>query len=203
MPELPREIIKPKLLIGEGKEEERFFGALLTHLGIGDVQVEQYGGKQGLASYLKNLLVRPGYPALVSLGVTRDADISAREAFQSVYDTLRNIGLSTPDRPQTSATGRLRVGVFILPDGQRSGMLEDLCLSAIQAYPEWGCIEAYFQCITATANRQPANMSKARVHVWLASQVEADKQLGVAAEIGYWPWDNPPFDALKQFLRAL
>lgn len=35
-----KELSKPKLLIGEGKEEELFFTAFLTHLNISDVQVE-------------------------------------------------------------------------------------------------------------------------------------------------------------------
>ena len=46
---------KPKLLIGEGKEEVDFFTAFLSHLNISNIQVEQYGGKQGLSRYLKTL----------------------------------------------------------------------------------------------------------------------------------------------------
>ncbi len=46
-------------------------------------------------------------------------------------------------------------------------------------------------------------MAKARVHAWLASQIEPDKRLGEAAKAGYWPWDSPGFDRLKQFLQAL
>jgi len=76
-------------------------------------------------------------------------------------------------------------------------------LAAIRAYPELSCLDSYFQCVLDTAQRRPANASKARVHAWLASQIEPDKRLGEAAEIGYWPWDNPAFDPLKQFLRAL
>jgi len=38
-------ITKEKLLLGEGIEEVRFFNALLAHLGITNVQVDQYGGK--------------------------------------------------------------------------------------------------------------------------------------------------------------
>ncbi len=51
MAELPLQISKPKLLIGEGQEEVRFFGALLNHLSLGDIQIEQYNGKNALTAY--------------------------------------------------------------------------------------------------------------------------------------------------------
>jgi hypothetical protein len=46
MPSTPQALSKPKLLIGEGKEEVAFFKAFLSHLNITDVQVEEYGGKR-------------------------------------------------------------------------------------------------------------------------------------------------------------
>ncbi len=204
MPALTHRIIKPKLLIGEGAEEVRFFGALLAHLHIGDVQVEDYKGKQGLSSYLKTLTtVRPGRERLVSLGITRDADDNARDAFRSVCGALERIGLPLPASPMDFVGEALRVGVLILPDGHSEGMLEDLCLSAIGTYPEMRCVDEYFRCVNDAAKRQPRNMAKARVHAWLSSQTEPDKLLGVAAEIGYWPWNSPAFAHVKQFLRQL
>jgi hypothetical protein len=199
----PRRISKPKLLIGEGVEEVRFFGAFLVHLGIHDVQVEDYGGKQKLRSYLRNLSRRPGFPGLVSLGITRDADSSAKDAFASVSDALEVAGLPGPRRSGEFCGGTLKVGVFVLPDGQNPGMLEDVCLASIVSDPAIQCVEEYFKCIKERANRQPRTMSKARINTWLASQLEPDKRLGEAAECGYMPWNNPAFDRLKEFIRAL
>ena len=96
MPSSPRELAKPKLLIGEGREEELFFTAFLAHLNISDVQVEQYGGKQALPKYLRTLPRRPGYLQIVSLGITRDADNSAQSAFQSICTSLSNASLPLP-----------------------------------------------------------------------------------------------------------
>jgi len=203
MADHPQFLSKPKLLIGEGEEEVRFFTALLKHLSIEDIQTEQYGGKRGLTRYLRNLPARSGYPALMALAVTRDADDNASDAFQRVRDTLRQLRFPTPDASGRFADGSVRAGVFILPDGRNPGMLEDVCLTAIQSYPEQLCVETYFKCVADVAHRQSNNPSKARVHAWLASQPEPDKRLGEAAEAGYWPWDNPAFDLLKQFLRAL
>jgi hypothetical protein len=203
MPSTPQALSKPKLLIGEGKEEVDFFTAFLTHLNITNVQVEQYGGKQGLPSYLRTLVVRPGYLNVVSLGITRDADNSAQSAFQSVCSSLNRASLPVPSRPGEIVGDSPQVSIMILPDGQNSGMLEDLCLTAIETDPVLQCVDEYFDCVYRTSGRKPNNMAKARVHTWLASQLEPDKRLGEAAKAGYLPWDSPGFDSFKQFLQAL
>jgi hypothetical protein len=203
MPSTPQALSKPKLLIGEGKEEVDFFTAFLTHLNITNVQVEQYGGKQGLPSYLRTLVVRPGYLNVVSLGITRDADNSAQSAFQSVCSSLNRASLPVPSRPGEIVGDSPQVSIMILPDGQNSGMLEDLCLAAVETDPVLQCVDEYFDCVYRTSGRKPNNMAKARVHAWLSSQIEPDRRLGEAAKAGYWPWDSPGFDSLKQFLQAL
>lgn len=199
-----KHLFLPKLLIGEGREEVLFFNALLTHLHISDVQVEQYGGKDALGSYLKTLKVRSGYREVVSLGIARDADNSAHSAFQSVCGSLKRAELAVPSKSGEITGNSPQVSVMILPDGENPGMLEDLCLAAVSADPVLQCIDEYFKCVNNIAERQqPKNMAKARVHAWLSSQVEPEKRLGEAAKAGYLPWDSPGFDRLKQFLQAL
>src|SRR4028118_420970 len=141
MPRTPQALSKPKLLIGEGKEEVDFFTAFLSHLNIADVQVDQYGGKQGLPSYLRTLVVRPGYLDVVSLGITRDADNSAQSAFQSVCSSLNRASLPVPSRPGEIVGDSPQVSIMILPDGQNSGMLEDLFLTAIETDPVLPCVD--------------------------------------------------------------
>jgi hypothetical protein len=200
---LPRQLTKPRLLIGEGQDEVFFFEALLAHLGIGDVQVEQYGGKGKLSHYLGDFLLRPGRNMVVSLGVTRDADNDVAQAFQSVTGMLAACGLPQPGAPGQIAAGPPRLGVYLLPDNARAGMLEDLCLDAAQPDGAMPCVDAYFHCVQQQSGRQPNNLSKARVHAWLASQIEPDKRLGEAAKSGYWPWNSPAFVSLTKFLTNL
>ncbi len=82
-------------------------------------------------------------------------------------------------------------------------MLEDLCLAAVQADPATPCVDAYFTCLQTQTGKLPNNLAKARAHVWLASRPEPDRRLGEAAQSGYWPWADPAFDPLRQFLLAL
>jgi len=159
--------------------------------------------EQGLKSYLRTLVVRPGYLDVVSLGITRDADNSAQSAFQSVCNSLNRASLPVPSQPREIVGDNPQVSVMILPDSQNTGMLEDLCLAAVETDPVLQCVDEYFDCVYTTVGREPNNKAKARVHAWLSSQIEPDKRLGEAAKAGYWPWDSSGFDSLKQFLRAL
>ena len=55
-------IVKPKLLIVEGMDEEKFFGAALReHLGISDIQVMPIGGKSKLTRSLEILVNDPQF----------------------------------------------------------------------------------------------------------------------------------------------
>ena len=213
MPQTPIPITKPKLLLGEGKDEINFFNALLAHLGIGDVQVDEYGGKYRIRSGLKALADRTGFDQVVSLAVTRDADhaddtdddaVIVQRAFQSVTEALAHANLSIPNAPLVKVAGSPEVSIFILPDNQRAGMLEDVCLAATSA-TEVNCISAYFDCIERETRRTQLrrNVSKSRVHAWLATQGEPDKRLGEAAQASYLNWDHQAFDLLKQFLSQL
>ena len=133
----------------------------------------------------------------------RDADADATSAFQSVSGALRDTGLAVPVVPGQVTGTNVRVGVWIMPDWQRPGMLEDLCLAAVQHDPAMPCVNDYFLCLSHNGLNQPNNLAKARVHTWLASRVEPDLRLGEAAEKGYWPWASVVFEPLKTFLQTL
>jgi hypothetical protein len=202
-PQQTTPLAKPKVLIGEGRDEVNFLGALCTHLGLTDVQVEEYGGKGNLSRYLREFGVRPGRPNVVSLGITRDADSAVAQVFQSICTLLGNNGLPVPVAAGQMAAGPPRIGLFILPDNQRDGMLEDLCLDAVQTDGAVVCVTEFFQCVGKNTLRQPKPMAKARVHAWLASQDDPELRLGEAAQRAYWPWTNPVFQPLIQFLQTL
>lgn len=197
------DILKIKLLLGEGRDEIVFFNALLKHLGIDDVQVLDYGGKSRFPDYMRTLPLRPGFRAVVSLGITRDADSDARAAFDSIRGQLTNNGLPAPTASGDFAIGNPKVGVAVLPDGNNPGMLEDLCLGSLDADHTLICVDEYFACVKDRTSREPGNVAKARLRVWLASQSRSDIALGIAAEKGLFDWSHIAFDTLKLFLRAL
>ncbi len=202
-PHHPSTIVKPRLLVGEGDDEVAFFQALIASLNIDDIQVEKSGGKDRLPLYLKELPRRPGVERVVALGVTRDADLDCADGFAKVCGALNASGFGFPSAPGQIQSGLLRVGVFIMPDNQRPGMLEDLCLDSVATDPALSCVDEFFRCVAKVAARQPGNLAKARIQAWLASHVEPDNRLGLAAQKKYWPWNAAAFQPLIQFLQAL
>src|SRR5260370_9483186 len=123
---------KPKVPIGEGRDEVFFFDAPCAHLGLTDVQVEEYRGKGNLLNYLREFSVRPGHQSVVSLGITRDADTGMAQVFQSICTLLRNNRLPAPLAAGQIAAGSPRAGVFVRPANHRDGMLANLGLDTVQ-----------------------------------------------------------------------
>lgn len=89
---------------------------------------------------------------------------------------------------------------MILPKPNAHGMMEDLCLESVSQDPAMLCVDGYFECLHKHGIPSSANISKARVHTFLASRQEAGLRLGEAAQKGYWPWNNEAFEQVKEFL---
>ena len=66
--------------------------------------------------------------------------------------------------------------------------------------PTTGVVE---QKIGSMQQNHHKNVNKARVQAFLASRPKHVVHLGLAAYKGYWPWDDPAFDHVKQFLCTL
>jgi len=191
-----------KFVFCEGKDDELVISCLARELML-DVTIEQYGGKDNLKHFLQGLSKRPEFARqeVKSMAILRDADENLSAAFASVRDTLRQNNFEAPDANEAFTEKPMKVGVFIVGvDGR--GMVEDLCLKTVCHRTEFECVETFSRCIAQNVGRK-ALTSKEKVRVWMAWQEDYDSRVGKAATKGYWPWDSPAFDGLKQFLRAL
>lgn len=195
-----------KLLVVEGRDAVVFFEALLEHLQLSEiVEIRDMRSVGELTNRLHALKNMSGFAEnVISLGIIRDAEAKGiKPAFDSVCNSLRQNGFSVPTRPAEVADGTPRISVFILPNCQGAGMLEDLCLQAVAGDPAILCVEQYFECLRGQGLALPNNLSKARVHAFLASRAKPDLLVGQAADTGYWNLDSPVYEPLKQFLQAL
>jgi hypothetical protein len=199
----PRPVEKAKLLVVEGQDERRLLAVVLKRLGRDDVQIIPCQGKDHMPSVLENLRIRAGFSMVHSVGVIRDAETSARSAFQSVRDAILRGGLQPAPAPGAFSPGPPRIGILIVPPGKERGMLEDLCLESISGDPALPCVDEFFRCLAARAGRIPRSDPRSRVHAWLASQEDPCARLGEAAEKGCWPLDGPAFGPMHEFLKAL
>lgn len=201
-----RPITATRLIAVEGKEELLCLSALKDELGIDNIEIRPLDGIHPFSTKLKSLTLTPGFISVVSLGIMRDANSNASATFQSVCTALRNVGLPVPTQPLTpvkAVRGKPQVVVLIVPHGASTGMLEDICLQSVGGDPAMTCVEAYFKCLTRNLSKLPNNLSKAKVHAFLASRDKPDLRLGEAAKAGYWPWAHQAFAQVSQFLSLL
>jgi hypothetical protein len=197
-------ITERKVLVVEGKDDRNFFEALIGNLSLSNIQIKDIGGKTQLNARLKALKNTSGFSEVESIGVVRDANNNPNGAFQSVCSALRNANLPVPTRALRPAGQRPEVRIMILPEENTPGMLEDICLRAVEANPAMPCVTQYFECLQDKGLSPPDNLlSKAKVQTFLASKREEVKSLGIAAQKGYWSWDNNAFDHVKEFLQNI
>ena len=208
---LDRPITTAGQLLVEGRVPEMFFREMVEAWGIsGAVEVRTFGdiSKPNLQTYLELLVQKAVFKATVKrLGIIRDAErASAAAAFQSVQASLRGAGLPEPGQLGAFAGDPVAVGVFVLPNCRDSGMLEDLCMTAITeaernlAAPLLPCVDEFFVCLNGR-NRQAANPAKARFAGYALACDVIDPQLGRAAQKGVIPWEANAFTLLKTFLQ--
>lgn len=197
------------LMLVEGNDEIRFFGAFLNFLNVDQVQIASVYGKDNFAAFLRNSVVAArNFPQLQRLILVRDADDDANSAYQSLRGALAGVGLSVPVSPFLSwSTGHPSVSIAILPDGSSRGNLEDLCLRSIQGSggndAALQCVAQYLTCRGVSPSSESGQISKARLHSYLAVADEPGRRLGEAADAGVWDWESPNLRPLAEFLLRL
>lgn len=187
-----------KLICVEGRDEVYFFTAIFRYMGLTDIEILDFEGKGNFKPRIAALKLRPGFDRVTHIALIRDADSNPPEsAFTSLTAILTNNGYSVPGENQSYSEGTPRVGVFIMPGNDEEGELEDLCLRSIYTEEVFGCINKYIECIGTKLRKE----SKAKVLCYLASQEPIINSLGLAAEKGFWDFDNEAFNDLKSFLE--
>ena len=193
----PVPISLSKVLLVEGQTPVHFFEALLQHLKLSNqVEIHDFGGAENLRAALRALVASSDFRTRVkSLGVVRDAESDAKTARQSVDDALIAADLAKD----------VRASVFILPDNDRPGMIETLCLDSVRDEPVFACVEEFFECAKnhGVKPRTPSRDPKSYAQAFLATRQDVQLFPGLAAYRGYWPWNSPVFNSLKDFLRSL
>ena len=122
-----------KILLVEGTDDEHVLKHICGNRGIPHLdEVEKYGG-------IEKLLESIGIRVKLSeegdvIGVVIDADTEISDRWKSIRNRITDIGYqNVPDQPDSDGTildspsGTLlpRLGVWIMPNNQTSGILED------------------------------------------------------------------------------
>ncbi len=193
-----------KLVRGERNDEVAVLQELCGAREIPGLTVEPYNGRNNLINVLRELPKRPEYAQqqLESLAILLDANGNPAGAWQRVSNGVQeHIGVTLPERG-SFAGDRPKIAGYIVagPDGK--GMLEDLCLLALNSVPGFDCLHNYFGCLAEKTDRKEYH-TKAKFRAWMSAQSDYDLRLGLAAEKGYVPWSSSTFDVLAQFLARI
>jgi hypothetical protein len=196
---------------------------VLGQLGIRDnVQIEPYGGKDGLTNALLAAVNLASFRQNVkSFGITRDADDQGIvRSMQSVLGRLHQAKLTASQKALDSVPrfSHLKLSAFILCGSNGKGRLEEMILEAVASDWRTVCIDDFWICLqenTPEEDDLPKDENKARLAVYLASQKQAatrpefegvsdeELRLEMAVQRRYINIDHPVFDDLKQFLHNL
>ena len=182
-----------------------FFGAMISHLGLHGIQIQNFGGVSDLANFLETLAATAEFrDKAEDLGIIRDAERRpAQSAFQSVQGSLCRASLPVPKLMIQHFGVSPAVSVFILPDNESDGMLETLLCQTFGDTPVDYCIESFFECVSAETGEGLHRPDKARAHAFIATRRDPHVSVGVAAQRSYWDLDHVVFDGVRNFLRSL
>ena len=191
---------------------DRVRSAILERLDPSEVEISSFGGVTELQGFLRAVWSAPNAQTTIeAIGIVRDAEsiacgpVSAADAaFKSAHNAINALGLTPPECPLQVVGEKPRVGVLILPPGKSEGMLEDVCLRALQDDPAMQCVEEYLTCLQERVDEWPnRNSSKAKVQAFLASREKPGLRLGEAADRGDWNWSHDVYSPIKKFMRDL
>ncbi|MDB9314095.1 hypothetical protein PN462_13370 [Spirulina sp. CS-785/01] len=181
-----------KVLLVEGDNDCHVVMALCAAHNVPEVfGIYQCGSDIGVLKRLNALIVRPNPPQVI--GVLLDADQPSTEnnslaaRWQSIQTKLRHYHYIFPTVPDVNGTiiqsqaDEPKLGVWLMPNNQDSGMLENFCAELANptalAFAEDCVQQARLNDITTF---KAVHQSKAVIHTYLAWQDEPGYPLGKA-----------------------
>jgi len=194
------ELVKPILIVVEGKDEINFFEAFLKHLKLEDYEIREVSGKDNFKYQLQTLIATTGFNIVKKLVLIRDADENSENTLISLQNTLKSLELPIPQNEgEYFSQNGLTCGIYVMPKFPEIGMLEDLCLQSITKTKEIECIDKFIECI----DNKPSNLAKTKTQIYLSIQNPIVNNLGIGAKKGYWDFKHLCFNKLKQFIEKL
>ena len=202
----------PRVLLVEGPDDKHVVIHLSERSGLTQnfVIVE----KEGINSLLDSIEVEVDIPGRTILGIVLDANDNPNARWQALTDRLNRLRQEDhfelpelPEQPNPSGTiieGRLRIGIWLMPDNRSTGELEDFVGSMIPSGdPVWPLAEAYIEGMPPAERKfGPGKIQRAKVHAWLATR-EEPRRMGLAIKARDLVTDAANSAAFVGWLRTL
>lgn len=201
---------KKNVIFVEGRDDLHVVAHLLKFYGYeGRIYIEKQDGIDKLLKALRPALKRS---PLKRIGIIVDANTSLEGRWRALRNILMASGtVSLADSPDTSGTiavinqayKTLRVGVWLMPDNQSPGILEDFVGSLVPTSDDlWDKAKLNVDEIP-TPRFPPERRSKAYMHTWLAWQEQPGKPFGQAISARYLDPNAADAQQLIAWIRRL
>jgi hypothetical protein len=211
---MPKKIQSSQLLV-EGKNDRHVIWAL-CHINqlpeTFSVEVANADETEGIEALLNGLPLKLKEKNLEILGIVVDADQDLAARWQAVKSKLRasgyqNIPESLPQSGWVYAEPELpKVGVWVMPDNQLPGMLEDFVKCCI---PNDDKLLTKAELVLQEIEQASLNpytlihRPKALIHTWLAWQEKPRMPMGQAITAKVLSHDSAPATSFVEWLKRL
>ena len=143
----------------------------------------------------------------VAIGILMDANDDLNARWQAVAGRIRDAGIQPPNAPSLYGTviqGSPRVGVWLMPDNNSPGELENFVERMIPANDfVWPLSQEYIDGIPKAERKFAEGKTlRAKVHAWLAARNEPRK-MGQAIGVGDLDVDVETTKKFVNWLRQL
>lgn len=202
-----------KILLVEGNDDEHVIKHLCGNRNGPQLdEIKPHGNVERLLESLPVRLKASAEGEIV--GVVIDADTDPKARWQSLEDRLHQVGYqNVPGSPSPEGTiidppiGTLlpRVGIWIMPDNQSTGILESFLRFLVSAGSGlFNHVESSVASIPDGELRfSQLAEPKALIHTWLAWQEEPGRAMGTAITARYLDPDVAQVDVLVSWLNRL
>ena len=204
---------KPGKLVVEGKDDLHVVLALCTHYALPETfDVVTPGDAGGVDALIAGIPVRLKESGVRAIGIVLDADQDAQARWAAVTRPFVEVGYTniplvpTPDGTVVEFAQRPRIGIWMMPNNQVSGMLEDFVAHLLpqndQLLPR---ARTTVQALEDEGVHRHAlvHRSKAVIHTWLAWQQQPGHPLGLAITANVLMRDATLARAFADWLRRL
>ncbi len=153
----------------------------LYKIGVGfDPDTIEYRDMKGLPELIDG--IDNAVDSYEKVGIVVDANSDYQCRWDLVGERLSTVGITLPDSPErdgvviTSGNRAPKIGIWLMPDNESSGELEDFVYEMIPKEepdkdPVWPRAQAYIDAIPEQERKfDSTKVRKAEVHAWLAAR---------------------------------
>ena len=199
--------IPPDLLLVEGENDEHVVEHLCRRVQtIPAFEIRSAGSVSELLGAIEPEVLADGRR---TLGVLMDADDCPPSRWEELRERFAAVAIETPAAAEPGGvivppTNGPRVGVWMMPDNQSPGELEDFVQTMVPTGdPVWPRSQRYVDDIPREHRRfRPGKLLRAQVYAWLATR-ETPGRMGAAIGAGDLHVGGPDSQRFAHWLSEL